>query len=148
MKFIQKHKNQGKGTWQQLSNKQSYKVWSGYTFENIYLKNILPIKKALGIENVYTTHSSWSDSEYQIDLIIERDDNRINICELKFYNTEFTIDSKYLQVLRSKISHFKEQTKTKKGVYLTMITSYGIKTNTQSLSIVENSLTTECLFKN
>ena len=148
IKFIQKHKNQGKGTWQQLSNKQSYKVWSGYTFENICLKHILPIKKALGIENVYTTHSSWSDSEYQIDLIIERDDNRINICELKFYNTEFTIDSKYLQVLRNKISHFKEQTKTKKGVYLTMIASYGIKTNTQSLSIVENSLTAECFFKN
>ncbi len=148
MKYIQKHKNQGKGTWQQLSNKHSYKVWSGYTFENICLKHILPIKKALGIENVYTNHSSWSDTKHQIDLVIERDDNRINLCELKFYNAAFTIDSNYLHELRSKISHFKEQTKTKKGVYLTMITSYGIKTNAQSLSIVENSLTVESLFYN
>jgi len=148
MKYIQKNRNQGKGTWQQLSNKQSYKIWSGYAFENICLKHILPIKKGLGIENVYTTHSSWSDSKHQIDLIIERDDHRINLCELKFYNTAFSIDSKYLQELRNKIAHFKEQTKTKKGVYLTMITSYGINTNAQSLSIVENSLTLEALFKN
>jgi len=142
------YKNQGKGTWQQFANKQSYKIWSGYSFENICLKHILPIKKELGIANVYTTHSSLSDSEKQIDLIIEQDDNRINICELKFYSIPFSIDPNYLTELINKINHFKEKSKTKKGVYLTMITTYGIKTNPQSLSIVENSLTAECLFKN
>ena len=147
MKFIQQHKNQGKGTWQQLANKQSYKVWTGYSFENICLKHIQPIKNGLGITNVYTTHSTWSDDTCQIDLIIERDDNRINLCEVKFYTTPFSIDLKYLSELRAKIHHFKEKSKTKKGVYLTMITSFGVKNNAQSLSIVENSLTAECLFQ-
>ena len=117
-------------------------------FENICLKHILPIKKELGIANVYTTHSSWSDSECQIDLISDRDDNRINLCELKFYNTLFSINSKYLTELRNKINHFKEKSKTKKSVYLTMITSYGIKANALIMSILENNLTVECLFKN
>ena len=101
-------------------------------------------KKELGIANVFTTQASWSDSECQIDLIIERDDKHINLCALKFYTTPFSIDSKYLTELRNKINHFKEKSKTKKGVYLTMITTYGIKTNAQSLSIIENSLTAEC----
>ena len=83
-------------------------------FENICSNHILPIKKELGIATVYTTHSSWSDSECQIDLIIDRNDNRINLCELKFYNTLFSINSKYLTELRNKINHFKEKSKTKK----------------------------------
>ena len=148
MKFIQNNKKQGAGTWQQLASKQSFKIWSGYSFENICLKHITSIKKELGILNVYSHQSSWYDSNYQIDLIIDRDDNRINLCELKFYTSEFIIDSKYLTDLRNKIAHFKEKTKTKKGVFLTMITSYGVKPNAQSLSIVENNLVSDCLFLN
>ena len=146
VKYIQQNKNQGKGTWQQLATKQSFKIWSGYAFETICLKQIPAIKKELGILNVYTKQSSLYDSTHQIDLIIERDDNRINLCELKFYNATFSIDSKYLNELRDKIAYFKEKSKTKKGVYLTMITSYGITSNAQSLSIVENSLTMDSLF--
>ncbi len=146
LKFIEKNKNQGKGTWDKLASKQTYKIWSGFAFETICLKHLEAIKNELGIAKIYTTTSNWQNEHAQIDLVIDRDDNRINICEIKFYNSKFTIDSAYLDSIKNKITEFKEKTKTRKGVYVTMITTYGINENAQSLSIVENSLTMDCLF--
>jgi AAA+ ATPase superfamily predicted ATPase len=146
LKFIEPYKNQGTGTWEKLASKQVVKIWSGYTFESICLKHIQPIKNALGIANVFTTHTNWHNEQVQIDLLIDRDDNRINLCELKFYQTEFTIDKNYLEELRRKVHVFKTNSKTRKGVYLTMISTFGVTENAASLAIVENNLTIDCLF--
>lgn len=146
LKYIKAHKNQGAGTWNKLSSKQSFKSWSGYAFENLCLKHIGQIKKELGISGIYTISSSWSNENAQVDLIIDRDDNRINLCEMKFYNRPFTIDKKYHQNLTNKINKFKDATKTRKGVYLTFVTTFGIKQNEYSLNLVENEMTIDSLF--
>lgn len=146
IKFIEPNRNQGEGTWTKLSVKQSYKIWSGFAFETICLKHIQQIKNALGIGKVFSINSSWHNDEAQIDLVINRDDNRINLCEMKFYSIPFIVDNVYLENLRNKLFEFKNETKTRKGVYFTMISTFGIKQNAQSLSIIENDLTMECLF--
>jgi hypothetical protein len=145
-KFMESNKNQGNGTWNRLSVKQSFRSWSGFAFESICLKHIQQIKIALGIGGVFSKNSAWENENVQIDLVIDRDDNRINLCEMKFINGLFTIDKLYYQNLRKKIGHFREDTKTRKGVFLTMLTSFGVKQNSYSLSIVENNLTMDCLF--
>lgn len=148
LKFIQKNKGNGAGTWQRLFKSQSYISWTGFSFENLCLKHIHQIKRSLQIEGVYSFNSSWFNKNAQIDLLIDRDDNVINICEMKFYNTEYTLDKKSYLNLKNKIQEFQSETGTRKNIFLTLITSYGIKENEYSRELVNNSLDLEALFEN
>ena len=64
-----------------------YKSWSGLAFETVCLKHIQQIKKALGVGKVYSVHSGWQNDKAQVDLVIDRDDGIINLCEMKFYQS-------------------------------------------------------------
>lgn len=147
LKFVRNSKAEGTGTWRKLFASQSYKSWSGFSFETLCLKHIQQIKKGLRIDAIYSTNSSWFNNNAQVDLLIDRDDNIINICELKFYNSQFTINKSYYNNLKNKITEFQRETKSKKNVFLTMVTTYGINHNQYSTEIVENELTMESLFK-
>ena len=151
LNFIEQQKFNIAGLWQALSQTQKFKSWTGYAFESICLKHVNQIKKALRIGGVYTEPSSFvfkGDDTYdgiQIDLLLDRNDKIINLCEIKFYNQEFTITKAYAKQLRNKRGTFQEVSKTKKLVFLTMITTFGLKENEYS-SVVDNSLTMEVLF--
>ncbi len=146
LKFIRNNKVEGTGTWKKLFMSQSYKSWSGFSFETLCLKHVQQIKKGLRIDAIYSINSSWFNDSAQVDLLIDRDDNIINICEMKFSKTTFTINKNYYNNLRNKITEFQQETKSKKNVFLTMITTYGINHNKYSAEIVENELTMESLF--
>lgn len=98
-----------------------------------------------------TTTSSWistsTDTGAQIDLVIDRLDQVINICEMKFSINNFAIHKKYAEELRNKIGIFKEETKTRKAIFLTMITTFGLNKNNYSNSLVQNSLKMDVLFE-
>lgn len=147
LKFIEKNKHGGMGTWQRMFTRQSYKSWSGFTFETLCLKHIRQIKKALGLEAIYSTNSSWFNENAQIDLLIDRDDHIINLCEMKFHNAPFTIDKKYYARLKNKMSEFQLSSETQKTCFLTMITTYGIRTNQYSNELVQNSINMGCFFQ-
>ena len=138
--------------WQHLSQTQTYKTWSGYAYENICLKHLPQIKKALGISGIYATASTFikkgtaTKKGTQIDLLIDRNDKVINIFEIKFYNTEFTITKSYADNLREKARIFQETTKTRKHLMLTLITTFGLKANQHSLGLIEKVLALEDLF--
>jgi hypothetical protein len=146
LKFIEGNKNNGVGTWLRLSVTSAYSSWSGFAFETLCLKHVQQIKKALGIESVFSTNSSWFNDTAQIDLLIDRADNILNVCEIKFYNGVFAIDKKYYFNLKNKLASFHSDTNTKKNLFLTMITTYGIKENEYSLELVQNSLDMSALF--
>lgn len=149
LKFIYKKKNVN---WQQLSVTPAYKIWSGYAFENICFKHINKIKAALGIAAVYTEQSSFyykgstNEPGTQIDLLIDRNDNVINICEAKFYDKAFSLDKKYAADLRETMRIFKERSKTRKSLFLTFITSFGLVQNINSVGFVQQEVTMESLF--
>jgi len=147
LKFIQPNKAEGAGTWQRLFKKQTYTSWSGFSFETICLKHIYQIKKALRIDAVYSTSSSWFNKNAQIDLLIDRDDNILNLCEMKFYNAAFSIDKQYYLNLKNKINEFQKETTKSKNIHLVMLTTYGIKPNEYSAELVQNSLNMSCLFE-
>ena len=139
--------------WLKMSSDPRWKTWAGYAFESICFKHIIQIKRKLGIAAVLTSESQWSykpknksEKGTQIDLIIDRKDDCINLCEIKFYHSEFTIDSNYANELQRKIDVFREKTKTNKTIFLTLITPYGLKQNRYSAELVQQELTLEDFF--
>jgi uncharacterized protein len=138
-------------SWLQFSNTQTYKIWIGYAFENLCFKHVLNIKKALGINGIISNEYSWiykgnkTQEGVQIDFIIDRNDNCINILELKFYDTLFEMTKKYANDMQNKVAIFKEKSKTKKNVFTTLLTANGTKKNEYYLSSITNELRLEDL---
>ncbi|NML41356.1 AAA family ATPase [Chitinophaga sp. G-6-1-13] len=151
LKFIRKAGVLDENSWINGLDSPEQRSWSGYAYEQVCLAHIKEIKKALGISGVQTATSSWisanTDAGAQIDLVIDRRDQVINICEMKFSINNFTIDKKYAEQLRNKIGIFKEETKTRKAIFLTMITTFGLNKNSYSDSLVQNSLKMDVLFE-
>lgn len=150
IKFIESTKPSYKSAWMKMQAHQSYKIWSGFSFETICIKHIEQIKEALKISGIKSTHSSWieknSTNGAQIDLLIDRDDNVINLCEMKFHNTPFLLDKKYTHELAGKLNSFSSITKTNKSLFTTFITTYGLISNTYKSQYVQNELTMNDLF--
>jgi AAA+ ATPase superfamily predicted ATPase len=146
LKFIDNTKNSGAGTWQRLHKSQSYVSWAGFAFEALCLKHIPQLKKALKIDAIYSISSSWFNKKAQIDLLIDRDDNIVNLCELKFYASPYTMDKSEYLTIKNKIAEFQQETKTRKNIFVTMVTSYGIKENQYSKELIQNDLTIDCFF--
>ena len=131
--FIQAKKNTSTNFWINTLNSSLHKSWSGYAFEQVCLLHINQIKSALGISGIITSEASWRSHQKadgaQIDLVIDRNDQVINLCEMKFSATEFIITKDYAKKLRNKIGLFSTETQTKKAINLAMITTYGVKEN-------------------
>ena len=142
-----------KATWQQISQTQAYKSWSGYAFENLCLKHSEQIKKALGISGIYSESSSFyykgtaTQQGVQIDLLIDRKDNVINLFELKFYTESFSINKSYADDLRNKVGAFKSLTKTKKQVFLNLLSTFGLKPNEHSIGLISSAMSIDVLFE-
>jgi AAA+ ATPase superfamily predicted ATPase len=134
-------------TWLNLINTPVYNTWSGYAFEIVCLNHATEIKKALGIEGILTNISSWKNQNAQIDLVIDRADKVINLVEIKYAQAAYLITKNYDQNLRNKIAEFKEATKTRKAVWLVMLTSFGLKNGPYN-GIAQKSLNAEVLFGN
>ena len=153
LNFIEKNKRNIQGAWKSLSQSAVFKSWSGYAFESVCLKHIEQVKDALKIGGIYSESSGFvfTGNEYlsgiQIDLLIDRNDQVINICEMKFYQKEFSISKSYAEQLRRKLSIFEEISQTKKQVFLTMITTFGLLENKHSQGLVDNELTMDILFE-
>jgi uncharacterized protein len=152
LKFMEGNRSYGSGTWQSFSTGQSWRSWSGIAFERICLKHILQLKKALGIAAVYTEESAWRHlpkmgKGAQIDLLIDRKDFAINICEMKYAEKEFTIDKAYAGELENKRAVFKDATGTRKSLFLTLVTTFGVQPNEHFANSVQAAVTMDALFE-
>ncbi len=139
--------------WMMLHNTTQFKTWAGYAFENVCLNHIPQIAKALGFSGIIHSFSSWNykpkdknDKGVQIDLFMERSDNCINLCEIKFHDRQFTVTKEYSEKLLYKKDKFIEVTKTRKTVFITLITSFGAKENSWYHEAVNNQLSMNDLF--
>ena len=153
LSFIENSTWQGNEWWQALSQTPKFKSWCGYAFENVCLKHLPQIKKALGISGIYTeaatfAHSGNKDEKgFQIDLVLDRKDQSINLFEFKFYNAAFSIDKSEAVALRERIDIFRQVTKTTKHIFLSFLTTFGVKMNENSLGLVDNNLEARVLFE-
>ncbi len=154
LRFMEKRKNPGKDAWMKLSAGATYKIWCGMAFEAVCLKHIDQVKEALGIQTVETAENVWRyvagkdqpENGAQIDLLIDRQDGCMNICEMKFSTAEFIIDKSYAASLQQKMDVFRKVTRTRKTLFLTMITTHGVKENSYAARLLQRSLTMDVLF--
>jgi uncharacterized protein len=153
LRFIEKRQGRGEQIWQVMSQTPAIRTWSGYAFESICFKHLPQIKKALGIAGVFAEASSFvskgnkEEKGIQIDLLLDRNDMIINILEIKFYNTSWTIDKEDASNLREKIAIFKSVSQANKQIFLTLITTFGIKPNAHSIGLVHRSFDMNILFE-
>ena len=116
----------------------SVTAWKGYAFEQVGFLHLNQIKKALGINGIQSDVCSWTYRDElgkvraQIDMLIDRNDQTINLCEMKYSATAYSIKKDYDQWLLDRRELFREQTRTKKALHLTMITTLGLKDNPYS----------------
>lgn len=149
-----RHQKNTRGYWDELSKSPAWQSWSGYAFEAVCYKHIDNIRTALNIP-ASSVDGTWKyvpkreskEQGAQIDLLFDRKDGVITICEIKFNDRPFVIDKAYSNVLQTKINVFKRQTQTGKQIFLTFITAAGIKNTSYANELVSNQSVLEDLFK-
>ena len=131
--FIKNARPNNEHFWTHLVNNAKYHTWTGYAFEQICMQHAAQIRQKLGISGVVTYSAAWrsktSKPAAQIDLLIDRNDGIINLCEMKYAEDKFIIDKKLDENLRNKKSTFMREAKVRKAVHITLITTYGVKRN-------------------
>ena len=136
--------------WEQNITSQPVITWRGLAFENVCFHHVEQIKKALGISGVISSSSAWlkkgvEEDGIQIDLLINRKDNVINMCELKYYGGDFTVDKDYYKILLRRTEILAKEVSPKTVVRSTLITTFGLTKNAYS-SVFTNVITLDDLF--
>ena len=156
LKYVRDANGMDETFWTDTIDSPSHRAWCGYAFEQVCLHHVRQIKRALGIEGVQCNVCSWSvpakvDDEGrkqeggQIDLVIDRRDQTINLCEMKFSLQAFEITPSYMQHLIARRELFRQATGTNKALHLTMVTTYGVVKNAQ-YGMIQSEVTMNDLF--
>ncbi len=123
-----------------------------FKLKKICLQHINQIKAAIGISGVFTQHSSWKFKGddvlpgAQVDMVIDRSDQIIHLCEAKFTRDHYALTQEYADKLRLRKSIFKHATRTKKAVFTTILTTYPAIQNKYYLEMVDSEITMDKLF--
>lgn len=147
--FIQKNRYHDSQFWSHSANSPTHNTWAGLAFEKLCLAHLPQMKQRLGISGVQTNACSWSSKrasqKAQIDLLIDRKDETINLCEMKFSRSEYEIDNAQEQKLNHRIEVFQDETNTSKSIILTLVTTEGLKKNSHS-DIIQSLIVLNDLF--
>lgn len=147
------NKGLGNNYWEKRKVTPQWRSWSGYAFESICHKYSAKISDKLGI-SATSVPGSWryippkgsSEDGAQIDLLFDRDDDAITLCEIKYTETSFAIDKAYAAQLQKKLTVFKNRTKTQKQLFLAFISANGLKKTMYSEEMVNMTVTLDDFF--
>lgn len=153
--YLRDNKGRDEHFWSNTLDVPARKAWAGNMFEQVCKDHTKQIKQKIGISGILSAEYIWfkrADTKLntqgtQIDLIIDRRDRVIDLCEIKFSLGEYTIDKEYDEKLRKRIEAFRKNAKTKKAVQIVFVTTYGVESNPYS-SIIQKQVTLDDLFKN
>lgn len=151
LRFVHKRKINDYHYWENVLSSRQISTWVGLAFEQVCRNHIDSIKRGLGISGVATRQSSLiirGDGQRtgtQVDLVLERADRIVNLCEMKFSAAEFMVEKDYDITLRNRIERVRELLKKQQTLFLTLITTYGLKYNSYS-GIFQKVLTLDDLF--
>ncbi len=145
----------GKSYWQTKSKTPAALSWAGYVFETICLKHVDQIREALEIQTISSDCGSWrfistkgsKEMGAQIDLLFDREDGIITLCEIKYSENMFSVDKDYAKVLKNKIEIFSAHFKTHKQIFMALVTTVGLKSSIWSEDLIQSTVTLDDLFK-
>ena len=152
IRFVLGSKKKDTQYWIHNESTPSITSWRGIAFEELCFSHIYQIKKALGIEAVSSSQSAWAlkgndqQDGAQIDLLIDRADHILNMCEMKFYSGDFTVDKTYYRRLEDRQQTLADQLPKRTAIHQTLITTYGLVYNEYS-GIFQNTIVLDDLFK-
>ena len=152
LNFVKENKENDEHFWTNSIDTPILTTWSGLAFERLCLWHVPQIKAALGIQGVNSSVYSWrteATEEHdgaQVDLLIDRKDGVINLCEMKYADDQYAFDADEESKLRNRRTAFKLDTKTKKAIHTTLVTTYGLRKTSHS-GIVQSVVTMDDLFK-
>ena len=139
--------------WQFQASSPAWASWAGYAFEAICYKHVSRIREILNITvgaDVGTwRYSPWlktQDKGAQIDLLFDRQDNAVTLCEIKYSKEPFVVDKQYAANLMNKVEVYKKHTKTKKQIFIAMISANDLKPTMYSEELVLQTVTSDDLF--
>ncbi len=148
-------KGMSKGHWEKVQHSPAWHSWAGYAFESLCHRHVSQIRKALQISDAaipytwrYVPPKGSLEQGAQIDLLFDRDDGVITVCEIKYTITPFTIDKSCATNLANKLKVFEKQTKTQKTFLISMISASGLKKTMYSQELISGICTLDDLFKN
>lgn len=143
--FVTHNTNGDRTFWTSMYNSPLHNSWAGLAYERVCLQHLDQIKKALGFNAVISTAHSWTAPGVQIDLLIDRNDGVINVCEMKYCKGKYALDAEEMERMQHRIDRLQEETQTTKAILLTLITSYGV-TPTSDTHAIHSMLTMDDLF--
>ncbi len=139
--------------WLNKQTSAKWRSWSGYSFESVCLKHCHELKESLGIRGINSIEYSWqfrpktkSEHGAQIDLLLDRADHCITVCEMKYSEHEFVISKAYAEDLKRKMAIFREKTQTRKSLFLVIVSTHGVKINEYYHQLVSEQIRMEDLF--
>ena len=147
-KYLKQHSTD-ENYWCNHQDSSTHSAWTGLAFEQVCFAHIRQIKAKLGITGVASEYYAWRNNVNggaQIDLIIDRNDNIINLCEIKFWKKEFTLTQAISKNIENKIEIFGKVSKGRKTVHPVMITTYGLAKSKYN-DLIQNSITLDDLFR-
>lgn len=152
LNFVDNNKNNSVSYFESIYNSSKANSWKGVAFENVCFNHIDQIKDALKISGVSSYETLWAkkgneeEIGTQIDLILDRADNVIDLCEVKFYNDLYSLNKDdYLKIERRK-NIISSMVPKRKIIHSILITSYGLKKNEYSNAFVK-TITIDDLFR-
>jgi hypothetical protein len=147
--FLHKNNFRGESFWTNSLNTSVHNTWAGLAFEILCLLHTKAIKKKLEVAGVQSMEYAWrsktSEPTVQIDLILDRADNIINVCEIKYANMPYAITQEYEAKLREKVETFRQEISPRKAIHLLLLTTFGVKQNQYS-GIMQNEVILDDLF--
>ncbi len=153
LSFMEGKKNAHAEYWLQVAQTNAYKTWSGYAFENICFRHLQQIKQAMNLSAIIANFSSFHFKGNddlpctQIDLILDRADKVINLFEIKYYQDPIYLTKLDAMALQTKLAIFRQATKTRKQLFISMISANGIASNKNSDGLLAHNLTVDDLFE-
>ena len=149
LRFVKNYKGMNDNAWSNMSDGRR-NAWSGYAFEQICLLHVNQIKKALGISGIASDVCAWNgtvdDKSAQIDLVIDRSDKVISICEIKYGTSRYEVTKDYAEWMNVRREIFRKDTGTNKTLHLTLVSPYGVVSG-KNTSILQNVITMDDLFE-
>jgi AAA+ ATPase superfamily predicted ATPase len=154
--FVETYKGKSfaRDFWIHHSQSPAYHSWAGYAFEAVCMKHLDQILHALNIQTSstigswrYTPKRKTAQNGAQIDLIIDRNDAVLNICEIKHTDKPFVVDKPYAEKLKKTIELFKQKTGINKQIFVTFISASGLKKTIYSEDMVSCVVVLDQLFK-
>ena len=151
-RFVLGQNNRGGDYWQSVLTEGAKSEWRGFAFERLCLAHVPQIKAALGISGVHADAYSWrggavDGNEAQVDLLLDRRDGIVNVCEMKYTRKPYAIDKEEAGRMQRRVEAFRDRLGPDRSIHLTMITSNGLEHNMYSHA-VQSEVTLDDLFRN